>query len=55
MITKIENEHGLCADKLNHKICAYYNNGAPCKIPDYETCLDMVTGKSYIFIEVKDE
>ena len=54
MIKKIENEHGLCRDNQKKITCAYFNNGAKCKKPDYENCVDMNTCKSYIFIEVED-
>lgn len=54
MITKVENNYGLCRDNQKNIVCAYYNNGGRCKKPDYENCLDMVTDKSYIFVEVED-
>lgn len=54
MITKIENEHGLCIDHLNNVKCVYADSGSRCKKPDYERCMDINSGKSYIFIKVKD-
>jgi hypothetical protein len=56
MIQKVENEHGLCIDHQNKTTCVYANFSGRCKKPDYEqNCVDMVTGKSFIFIEVADE